>query len=193
MARTSIGSVEGLIKILSAEVLPLYPKLREQRWQVELERYIQELHQYLRRQNGKFTAQNLINTIGGGNSPFFEIKVAYHYVGTNTVTFSVDATRDWRDYAFLNFSKMSTTRNGLRGVTTLDKDSGEYSGETSDLVVMDDGTLRVTVNVDGTTGEISCTITNGPTAHEDYYILITLEAYALIPNSGDFVSKGNGL
>lgn len=105
MPRTSVGSVEGLIKILSGEVLPLYPKLREKNWFVELERYIQELHLYLRRQNGKFTAQNLINTINTGGGIGFqrvvEKRLRYIANANENVYVTIDDGFDWRTTTIL--------------------------------------------------------------------------------------------
>ena len=129
MARTSIGSVEGLIKILSQEVLPLYPKLREKNWYVELERYIQELHQYLRRQNGKFTAQNLINTIQGGGLGFqrvVEKRIRYIATSNETVFVTIDDQFDWRTTA-IAYSVRADTSIYANDLINVDAPDGQMN------------------------------------------------------------------
>lgn len=188
-------TLSGLARILSSEPLPQIPFFRgmdPQRVPPEIEGYARNLHIFLKNIFGKFTATNIITTINnGGDSGLVVLQYPIHYTGTDTITVTLNSTRDWRDYAFLNLSKMSSTRDGLRSSTPLDKDVGEYSGETSDLIVLSDGSIDVRAHVDGTTGVLSVDIS--PSGHQEYFILINLLAYGKIPTTGEFLSKGNGL
>lgn len=66
MARSGLS---GLAQILSAEKMPRDPTLRGSKSDpmVEMENWVRELRNYLRRLFGRFTAQNIFNTIVTGD------------------------------------------------------------------------------------------------------------------------------
>lgn len=198
-------SLSGLASILSSEPLPTVPMFRTMdatRIAAEVEQYVRNLHIYLRRLFGRFTATNIITTInkGGGTTGFDKIiNLDYHYVGTNNLTgILIDDSKNWNDYAWYVIARLTQaggTRDDILGTTGTFLNSGfiwpkncSPPGVLVDLI----GVIEVLINVDPTTGAITMDLV-GSASHQDVFFQINLLGIAKVPASASFVFVGNGL
>ncbi len=103
MADAVPQSLSGLASILSSEPMPQVPMFRTNdpvRIAAEMELYVRNLHQFLRRLFGRFTATNLITTINQGTGIGFrrviEKRIRYIASSNEHVYVTVDDQFDWR-------------------------------------------------------------------------------------------------
>lgn len=202
MAATSTSeTLSGLARILSNEPLPQLPNFRSgddaHKYAKEIESYTRNLHVYLKRLFGHFTATNIITTINnnGGVGGFTKtFNVNYHYEGTNDISIVIDSTTDWRNYAFFNYGRMASSYAGLTtgGASSTDDDNAEFPCDSSDMMVMSAGGVDARVHVDTGTGVLTLDIQVSG-VHAEAFITLSLFAFNKVPAEASFTSKGNGL
>jgi hypothetical protein len=193
------ASISGLARILSSEPLPQMPMFRTddpQRIAAEMEQYARNVHNYLIRLFGNFTATNIIQTIINENGgAYARIITKYLHVKTTSPDLIVlDDQYDWRG-TFVGVSYLMHTTNGTLLVTepeevfaeflsynvstvpgseypfTLKTISPNFGG---DIQIEEDG--RLVLNINGT-GES--------------FIGISIIAFARIAQPNVYVQVGN--
>lgn len=199
-------TLSGLASILSSEPLPqtpMFETLDPRRIANEMEKYVRDLHIYLHRLFGRFTATNIITTINQGGTLPRQIAVIYHYVGDDTgLTVTVDSNFDWREVARLIHVRIADTLENLQhfvddpdAVTLYDSGSnrsGDYgffgppAGDTqfsTDLSVIVGETIA---------GVLQLQVNNSSGLHREGYIFIGVMAVSRVSSSIVPTSIGNG-
>lgn len=165
-----LDTLSGLARILSSEPLPLCPMFRtmsQPRLPAEMEKWVGDLYNWLKKLFGKFTATNLITTINEGGIAFgfkkvVEMKIHYIASGTETALVTIDDTFDWRQGAILYHQRSDTSivsdlinldfTNSSIDLEIASTTGGSYpltvkSGPNGiDLVVASNGNLQIRYN-----------------------------------------------
>jgi hypothetical protein len=200
-------TLSGLARILSSEPFPLKPMFRgmkPDRVPAEMEKWTQNLEIWLKKLVGKFTATNIITTIGQGGTGIGFARVvskSFHYKGTDDATLVIDNGYDWRkSYSFLagiqasetsaaavisgpdvNYTRVANNSGAIVFTTpfTTDASWNTISGIGSPaFVIENDGSLTIKANSTG--------------VHREYWVTFTLMAITGVPVGSSFVSAGNG-
>jgi hypothetical protein len=193
-------TIEGLLSILSSEMLPRYPVLTREDWRDELDRFIRDLLRYIKAQNGKFTARNISNALVTAGVPFVKTwDISYKYHGTDDPTVVIDDSRDWRDYDFFAIGRAGKTISDLRTTTVApngddDKFIGTPQWSTYSLVTLSVDSVSPQLQLDGTTGQLELFFDNSAGTSKTVYTHFWIAAIAKVSSlSGDYVAAGNGL
>lgn len=205
MATTKTSpTLSGLSRILSNEPLPELPVFRKvstERVANEMEQYVRNLHSFLKRLFGKFTATNIITTIneGGGGIGYDKVvNLGFKFKGTNaSTTVIADSTFDWRECK-IDFNGVAAPtyagfRSGIANETV--GDGFYYPNSVAGLIFsLNASTITFDVSVDAATGNLLVKASNGSTPVSDTaFLQLTLKAYGKIVASADCPQIGNGL
>lgn len=197
-------ALSGLASILSSEPMPQMPMLRTTdsvRIAAEMELYVRNLHLFLKRLFGRFTATNVLNTINQGTGFGFDkvIHKSFHYSGTNGPTIILDSSYDWRRVLGFFFRIQASSVSASAVISAPDQ---VYCGVHSILGVppafpfsaftYNDTTATQSIDIE-TDGKIQ-TGFNGTGVHQEFWIDIVLAAIVGVEvNNSSFASSGDGL
>ncbi len=207
MADAVPQSLSGLASILSSEPMPQMPMFRTldpSRIANEIEQYVRNLHIYLTRLFGRFTATNIITTINQGNGGMglgFDkiIHKSFHYIGTNSPTIVLDTSYDWRRGLGFMYRVQASTVSAAAVISNPDLVfcgfhtlSGAFTGYP--LVTFTYSDTSATQSVDIQTDGSIQTQFNGTSIHQEFWIDIVLAAIVGVEKvSASFAASGNGL
>ncbi len=202
-----LDTLSGLARILSTEPLPLCPMFRTMdapRLPAEMEKWVGDLYNWLKKLFGKFTAENIITTInqGGGSGVLKTVTKVYHFDGDNgSVTATIDDLVDWREFGILVHMRIADTLDNLQHFvddpdTTAVFVGGSNSAYLYTAASVADGafstnlTANLNVLSDGSL-QLEIINTSGGGTHNEGYIAVSVAAVCQIGSSVTSIGNGN--
>lgn len=199
-----IQKISGLASILSSEPFPPVPMFRTKdptRIAAEIEQFTRNIHIFLQKLVGRFTAENLISTFNQGSGFGFSkiIQKKFHYIEFGAGTIILDNSIDWRTCpsVYFRISMSSTSVTDLISApdflfTGVYENSGSFSGYPYNIITFTSYfgfSHSVTIS---TTGVLSINLDVGSSS-QDFFIDITIAALQVIDtNESDYVRIGAG-